>query len=206
MMCWLDITPARVVNRLGAMGSNGSKPYQAQLIAAHGLAIPETLVADDPDAVLAFWHEHGRIIYKSASGARSIVRELTEADVERLEAVRRCPVQFQQWVPGDDVRVHVIGERVFATRVRSPEEATDYRYADHAGVTLEPMALAGDLATACVDVARGLGLDFAGIDLRMHGPATWCLEVNPSPAYSYYEARTGQAISAALAEHLAAAA
>ena len=29
---WLDLTPARVVNRLTAMGSNMSKPYQAQLI------------------------------------------------------------------------------------------------------------------------------------------------------------------------------
>lgn len=30
LACWLDLTPARVVNRLAAMGSNGSKPCQAQ--------------------------------------------------------------------------------------------------------------------------------------------------------------------------------
>ena len=35
--------PGRVVNRSSAMASNGSKPYQAQLIARHGLLTPETL-------------------------------------------------------------------------------------------------------------------------------------------------------------------
>jgi hypothetical protein len=33
----------------------------------------------------------------------------------------------------------------------------------------------------------------------------YCLEVNPSPAFSYYEDSTGQPIAAALAAYLAAA-
>jgi hypothetical protein len=34
----------------------------------------------------------------------------------------------------------------------------------------------------------------------------YCFEVNPSPAYSYYESHTGQPISAALARYLVAGA
>ena len=30
------------------MASNGSKPYQTQLIRAHGFAVPETLITNDP--------------------------------------------------------------------------------------------------------------------------------------------------------------
>ncbi|MDP2952131.1 MAG: glutathione synthase, partial [Chloroflexota bacterium] len=32
LMHWCEVAPARVVNRTGPMGSNSSKPYQAQLI------------------------------------------------------------------------------------------------------------------------------------------------------------------------------
>jgi glutathione synthase/RimK-type ligase-like ATP-grasp enzyme len=43
----------------------------------------------------------------------------------------------------------------------------------------------------------------AGIDLRFtRDGEVYCFEVNPSPVYSYYEARTGQAIASAVAEYL----
>jgi hypothetical protein len=45
-----------------------------------------------------------------------------------------------------------------------------------------------------------LGLVFAGIDLKITpDDRVFCFEVNPSPAYSYYENHTGQAISSAVA-------
>src|ERR1700694_4500502 len=77
LLCWSEITPARVVNRPGAMASNHSKPYQSALIQAQGFDVPETLVTTDPDALEAFWAEHGQIVYKSISGVRSIVTRVT---------------------------------------------------------------------------------------------------------------------------------
>src|SRR4051812_1044676 len=68
---WLDVAPALVVNRPRTMQANASKPLQIQLIGAAGFLVPETLVTNDKDEVLAFWRERGRIIYKSASGVRS---------------------------------------------------------------------------------------------------------------------------------------
>ena len=67
-----------MLNRTAAMASNGSKPYQTQLIRAHGFAVPETLITNDPDLVRAFHQQHRRVIYKSISGARSIVHTLEE--------------------------------------------------------------------------------------------------------------------------------
>ena len=203
---WAEITEARVVNRYGAMGSNFSKPYQMQLIAEHGLRVPETLVTNDPDLVRAFVAEHGRAIYKSISSERSIVQTVDAGDLARLDAIRWCPVQFQAFVDGTDVRVHTVGEEeVFATAISSA--ATDYRYAHRQtgeAATMQPCELAPELAARCTSLAAALGLDLAGIDLRLtpSGEA-FCFEVNPSPVYSYYESHTGQPIAAAIARYLA---
>jgi hypothetical protein len=204
---WADVTPARVVNRYAAMSSNFSKPFQAQLIAEHGFAVPETLVTNDPELVRAFVAEHGRVIYKSISSERSIVEVLDDDDLARLDAIRWCPVQFQAFVEGYDVRVHTVGGEAFATRISS--DATDYRYATRQtgrAATMEPYELSPELAARCVALGAGLGLDLAGIDLRLtpSGEAV-CFEVNPSPVYSYYEAHTGQPMAAAIACYLAGA-
>jgi hypothetical protein len=203
---WIDVAPGRVVNRFRLMGSNGSKPYQAQLIRRTGLRVPDTLITNDPERLAAFRRRHDRVVFKSISGIRSVVTELDagdELDRQRVEALRACPVQFQAYVPGFDVRVHVIGAEVIATRVDST--GTDYRYAARDGLetTLRPWQLDPRLADACVALSAALGLAFSGIDLRITPDGdVVCFEVNPSPAYSYYEANAGQPISKALARYL----
>jgi hypothetical protein len=207
LMRWCEVAPARVVNRAGPMGSNFSKPYQAQLIARYGFSVPETLVTNDPDLVRAFLDRHGRVVYKSISGVRSIVHTLEGADLARLDRIRWCPTQFQRFVEGTNVRVHVVGDAVFATAVST--EATDYRYAVRQvgeAAVLRPVDLPDAVAERCVLLAQGLGLPFAGVDLKIT-PAgeVVCFEVNPSPAFSYYESHTGQPIARAVARYLAEA-
>jgi hypothetical protein len=201
---WADLAPARVVNRTAPMASNGSKPYQAQLIERLGFPVPESLITDDPETAREFAAAHDAVIFKSTSGQRSIVRRLTAADLGRLESIRACPVMFQAYVPGTDVRVHVVGARALATAVGSA--ATDYRYShlDGEHSELRAFELSDELAERCVALTAGLGLDFAGIDLRLtpEGEAV-CFEVNPCPAFSYYESHTGQPIADAVARHLA---
>jgi glutathione synthase/RimK-type ligase-like ATP-grasp enzyme len=203
---WLEITPARVVNRCRPMGSNASKPYQAQLIAQHGFAIPETLITNDPALVREFCALHQRVIYKSISGLRSIVQEVAPSDLERLEHIRWCPTQFQVFVAGTNVRVHVVDREVFATKILT--EVTDYRYATRQGgeAELSAVELSDDLAERCIRLAQALELPFAGIDLKIT-PDTevFCFEVNPSPGFSYFENNTGQPIAHAVARYLSAA-
>jgi glutathione synthase/RimK-type ligase-like ATP-grasp enzyme len=201
---WMEITPARVVNRIVPMASNSSKPYQAQLIRQHGFLTPETLITNDPEVVRAFHAQHGRVIYKSISSVRSIVQTLEVMDYSRLESIRWCPTQFQAFVAGDNVRVHVVDRQVFATRIRT--DVTDYRYAHHQGseAELTEVTLDSELAERCVELAQALELPFAGIDLKITpDDEVYCFEVNPSPGFSYYESHTGQPISNALAQYLA---
>lgn len=208
LFAWLSVSPALVVNRSEAQASNAAKPYQLQLIADAGFAVPETLITNDPAATIAFRDRHRLVVYKSMSGERSIVSPLTDLDLERLDRLRLCPVQFQAWVPGPDVRVHVVGGETFASCVST--SATDYRYPARSGTPPPEVTryeLAADLAERSVALAQSLGLEFAGLDLRMppNGEPV-CLEVNPSPAFSYYEMASGLPIAAALARHLVGAA
>lgn len=201
---WLEVARGRVINRPGAMSSNSSKPYQTQLIQRHGFAIPETLITNDPDLVLAFRRRYGRIVYKSISGVRSIVMELADSDLSRLDRIRDCPTQFQQYVCGCDVRVHTIGQQAFATRALST--TVDYRYAarQNGDTQLEAYDLPEPWARRCIELAEGLGLAFAGIDLKLTPDGrVFCFEVNPCPVFSYYEAHTGQPIARAVARFLA---
>ncbi len=204
---WMEIAPALVVNRCAPMASNSSKPYQAQLIREQGFLIPETLITNDPELVRSFRAQHGRVIYKSISAVRSIVQVLQDEDEDRLERIRWCPTQFQAFVDGTNLRVHTIGGEVFPTAVQT--EATDYRYAAHqAGepAALREVILSDELAEQCLRLSKSLGLEFAGIDLKVTpNDEVYCFEVNPSPAFSYYEGNAGQPISAAVARYLAAA-
>ena len=143
--------------------------------------------------------------FGSISGVRSIVSRLTEQRCGNLAEVANCPTQFQQYIPGVDVRVHVAGDAIFATEITSP--ADDYRYASRAGVGFGMAAatLPPDLEDRCRAMVRGMGLRLAGIDFRRTPTGEWyCLEVNPSPGFTFFEAGTGQPIAAAVANLLVA--
>jgi len=188
LWAWADCTQAEVINRPAAMAANGSKPYQLALIRDAGFAVPETLVTTDPSAARAFCQRHGRVIYKSISGVRSVVRQLDRAELSRLDEVYACPTQLQRYIAGTDVRVHVVGDEIVATFVHST--ADDYRYASRTGdaVSLGPFELPAEISAACRRMVRGMQLWFAGVDLRLTPDGAWvCFEVNPSPAFPYYD-------------------
>jgi len=204
LTAFADIVPTLVVNRPTASASNGSKPYQQQLIASHGFCTPKTLITTAPEEARRFYDQcAGRVVYKSISYQRSIVQRLTPDDFPRLEHVRECPTQFQEYIAGVEVRVHTVGNRFFATEILS--DATDYRYAGQQGAIREMRAvdLPSDIAKRCLRLAKGLGLIFSGIDLRRSPEGQYyCLEVNPSPGFTFYQAATGQRIGDALIDLL----
>jgi hypothetical protein len=209
LLWWADVAPGRIVNRPADMGSNQSKPYQAHRIRAAGFAVPDTLITNDPAAARAFieeaWAEKSDTIYKSISGVRSVVERVRPDDLARLDRIRWCPVQFQRHVRGVDVRVHTIGARVFAAAIESG--ATDYRYAMRQvgeAARIAAMELEPAIAARCIELAGDLRLPLAGIDLRRQDDGSFvCFEVNPSPAFSFYEERTGLPIALAIARYLA---
>jgi glutathione synthase/RimK-type ligase-like ATP-grasp enzyme len=200
---WLELTPALVINRLTAMAGNSSKPYQGRQIRSFGFQVPDTLITTDPAAALEFWERHGTVIYKSISSVRSIVSRLTPRAVNRLKDVKWCPTQFQEYIPGTDIRVHVVGTTVYACEIMS--NADDYRYARRQGGTIDFRScdLPEEYADRCRRLTREMGLLVAGIDLRRTPDGRWyCFEVNPSPGFTFFETHTGHPIGQTVAELL----
>lgn len=209
LVCFAGIASGRILNRPCDMSSNQSKPFQAHAIRAEGFDIPETLITNDPAAAREFiesaWADGDGVVYKSVSGVRSIVQTVTKHDLGRLDHIRWCPTQFQRHVPGTDIRVHVVGATVLAAAITS--EATDYRYAVR-DTGIEPIIagveLDAETRARCIGLSHRLRLPLAGIDLRRKPDGRLvCFEVNPSPAFNFYEARAGLPIAAAIARYLA---
>ena len=203
LLAWADQAPALVVNRPAASLPNNSKPLQAQWITRLGLRVPETLITTDPQAASDFVCLHKEVVYKSTSGVRSIVRRLSRERFAELQNVRHCPTQFQRYIPGNDLRVHVIGETISALRIASDRD--DYRYATRDGGAIEvsQVELDATLADSLRAVVRQMSLLVAGIDLRRTPTGEfYCLEINPSPAFTYYEQLAGVALARAIAELL----
>jgi len=203
---WLELASCRVFNRPGPMASNMSKPYQCQLIRRVGLEVPDTLVTNNPEEALTFHAQHGRTIFKSISSIRSIVREFNPKDRRALERLRHLPTQFQAFIPGDNLRVHLVGPRLFATEIRT--DATDYRYAARDGrdLTMQSIQLPDQVVESCLRLSQALDLPLCGIDLKRTPEGRYyCFEVNPSPAYSFYQEQTGQPIAEAIVDYLVGA-
>jgi glutathione synthase/RimK-type ligase-like ATP-grasp enzyme len=98
----------------------------------------------------------------------------------------------------------VVGAEVFATEVET--EAVDYRYAgrDNLELAMRAIQLPTEIEDQCVQLSRRLDLPLCGIDLkRTPAGEYYCFEVNPSPAYTYYQDYTEQPIAQAIAHWLA---
>ena len=81
------------------------------------------------------------------------VPALAPGDTDRLDDVVTCPTQLQKYIPGDDVRVHVVGDDVFPARIESG--ADDYRYATRQGSNVQMTActLPPDILARCGEVS-----------------------------------------------------
>lgn len=191
-----------VVNPPEAIAAHRFKPRQSAMVAALGVRVPATTITSDPAAVAAMFAAHPAGVIIKPVGGGAYARRLTRRDLERSESIRACPMQYQAYVAGEDVRVYVVGEAVLAGRiVVSDPGRVDFRTdPDHRS---EAVTIGEDEAAMSRRVARTLGLVWTGIDFRRAQDGTLVfLEANPSPMFLKFERDTGHAIGAALTELL----
>ncbi len=194
--------PARWVNGWAAYQLHRTKPVQLAIVAALGVPTPETLLSNDPEAVLAFGGRHPRSIFKPVQGGAH-ARRLTGAHLaeRNLANLAHAPVTIQEEVPGTNIRVFVAGERVLACEVRTVE--LDFR--DDPSPRILPHALAPGVEANCLRIARALDLLWTGIDLRLTPEGRYVfLEANPSPMFLGFEQQAGLPLTESLAALLVA--
>jgi len=187
------------------------KAYQLGVARSSGLEIPPTLISNDPTEVRRFLAERGSndTIYKSFSATQQEWREtrlMRDEELAVLDQVRHAPVIFQEYVPARfDVRVTVVGDQIFAAAIHSQDTQylVDFRI-DMNRAKVEPHDLPAETATSLLGFMQRLDLVYGAIDMRLTPDGRYVfLEVNPAGQWLFIEGRTGQRISAAVAETLA---
>jgi glutathione synthase/RimK-type ligase-like ATP-grasp enzyme len=207
--------PARWVNDPDRARAASLKPRQLPLAAKVGFRVPDTLVSNDSEAVRAFVDDHpAGVICKpirdghvpTHQGEGLFFTSLVTAEMVAFERFGAEPYLLQELIPKSaDVRVTVIGGRVFGTRIHSQDHAdarVDWRRVDPRQLHHEPVTLPPETATACVRLLEEFGLLFGAIDLAETNDGYVFFEVNPSGQWAWIEKLTGQPLRSALADLL----
>jgi glutathione synthase/RimK-type ligase-like ATP-grasp enzyme len=153
-----------------------------QLRAAHrcGLRFPATLVSSDPGEIRRFFAAHPAVIHKpyathswrDAEGRifSTYARLLAAEDLRDDDALRLCPAIYQACVrKRRDLRVTVIGQRMFAAAVEADDAGdgvVDWRAAAiGGGERWRTVALPAAAEASLRQLMDTLGLAFGCIDL-----------------------------------------
>jgi glutathione synthase/RimK-type ligase-like ATP-grasp enzyme len=196
---------ATLVNGPHAASVMQFKPYQLHALRALGAKVPRTLISNDPAAIRAFHAEVKDVIYKPVLGG-AITQRLDDEALKRLDAVTASPVIFQELIPGDDVRVMLVGDEIVSSvSIVTPEQHLDFRddpvYSSGEAKYRE-VVLPEPVQRFCRAAARACGLTFAGIDLKQRARDFVFLELNSSPIYMDVELKMGHRISRAIARRV----
>lgn len=178
------------------------KPYQLKIASELGFKLSPTIITNDPGIAQEFYkHQDESIVYKPLRSSR-IVRDrevslIYTSPVGKKEAgefnkVSYAPSMFQRYVHKLlDIRVTVIGSKVFAVAIHSQDKAIskhDWRRGDTANLYHEPHLLPPIIESQCIELVETLGLAFGAIDLILTADGNYVfLEINPNGQWAWIQ-------------------
>ncbi|MFJ5645806.1 ATP-grasp ribosomal peptide maturase [Streptomyces sp. NPDC093223] len=186
------------VNHPGAVTAADFKPAQLQTAAQLGLTVPPTLVTNDAEAASKFAADHGHVIYKTFRGlprdedghTGAIWAQRVDPDTfdDSLAVTAHL---FQAEIPKTgDVRVTVVGRRVFAQQVAAPDGALDWRRGDWDALLHAPIGVPAAIKAALHSYLTAFGLVFGCFDFALTGDGNaaedWVfIECNPNGQWGW---------------------
>jgi glutathione synthase/RimK-type ligase-like ATP-grasp enzyme len=173
---------AHWINDIAARERVLLKVPQLAAASACGLAIPDTLLSNDPDEIRRFYAEHCRqgVIFKlniqthwhaPSSGERHVLftTQLRDKHLRDDEALSSCPAIYQRKVDKRcELRVTCMDQRCFTVRLDSQASAStclDWRADFSRPLTPTYVELPPNVEERCMMLMRELGLVFGCIDL-----------------------------------------
>lgn len=206
--------PVRWVSHPSALADAAYKPWQLILLKRAGLAVPPTLVTNDPDAVRGFAATFGdlivkplaeSVVYESCGEALVYTRRVAPDELESLEGVELTAHLFQQWQPKRfEARITAVGDRLFPVAIHASSEKaqvdwrTNYDALRYEVIEVPDRVRAG--IARYLDVA---GLAFSAFDFVIGPDGAWtCLEANAIGAWGWIAEECGLPIAAAIADEL----
>jgi glutathione synthase/RimK-type ligase-like ATP-grasp enzyme len=205
------------INHPDSNRAAGFKLHQLKLASHLGFSVPPTVVSNDASEVRRFAatsQPRGIVCKPIGEGRLRLTDQEQLFFTSRMQLVNEDPLNdlgpepylFQEFIPKRyDVRVTVIGRKVFATKIDSQATVTgktDWRVAGSDAPHV-PEELPAGVVECCLQITRSYGLEFAAIDLarNKNGGYTF-FEINPNGQWAWIEQLTGQPLRSHMADLL----
>ncbi|MDX1906740.1 MAG: RimK family alpha-L-glutamate ligase [Bacteroidia bacterium] len=194
----LERMGVRSFNPSGSVDIVKDKLYQLQILAAHNLPIPRTMLAKFPvDADLVEQQIGFPAVVKALSGSRGRAVFLTPdktsfSDIMQFQEAtnKGANIIIQEFIEnsfGRDLRVFVVGGKVKAVMMRQAANG-NFKANYSLGGEVYQFASSGEIESLAYDITRILNLDITGIDLLFDKDGSYKIcEVNASPGFKGIE-------------------
>ncbi|MFF1905109.1 ATP-grasp ribosomal peptide maturase [Kitasatospora sp. NPDC058218] len=200
---------AHYVNHPWANRAAEYKPVQLAAARRHGFRLPDTLITNELRAAQEFASgQDNGVVYKPLwNTAYEVDGEPHQVWVREVRAgeltagVEVCPHLFQAKVDkAFDVRLTVVGERMFAIRIDSPD--LDWRHRQDL-MEAATVAVPEEVARAVMAYLGELRLVYSAFDFAVTAAGAWYfLECNPNGQWAWQPPETTDAITRAIADQL----
>ncbi|MET8390942.1 ATP-grasp ribosomal peptide maturase [Streptomyces anthocyanicus] len=193
-----SLRSARYVNHPAAVARAEFKPGQLQQFVELGLRVPASLVTNDVAAAREFARAQRSVVCKTFRGlppgedgrAGAIWTQRVHPD-DFDDSLSVTAHLFQAEVPKvGDVRVTVVGRRVFAQRITAPRGALDWRCGAWDDLAHSPVTVPSVVEAALHRYLAASGLVFGCFDFALTGDGSspddwWAIECNPNGQWGW---------------------
>lgn len=188
-----------------------SKALQLRIASQYGLAIPGSLITDDADAAQRFARQHDTIykhigdsppLFVDGKPAAIYTTAVKAADID--DSVSLASHFFQQRIRKTyEVRLTVVGNRMFAGRIDAHSEAArvDFR-ADYANLTYEKVDVPPDVRAGVRRLMARFNLLYGALDFVVRDGQWIFLEINPNGQWGWIAYETAAPVTSAIADLL----
>jgi glutathione synthase/RimK-type ligase-like ATP-grasp enzyme len=207
LFSWLKIMNLNGVRILNPPIDN-SKYLQLYKLINKGLPIPSTCITNSYNELIQFIESTGSIVCKPLMGGY-YCRKVDEDYLKNIKYSCHEPVIYQEYIEGLDVRVYVLNGEVLSAHELEKQTTNlsiDYRVDpsfSNGKINYNIIDLPPNIKNVCIEATKILGLEFAGIDLKLNNQGDYyLLECNSMPVYLDLEFKNGVKITDHIIDYL----
>ncbi|HEY6348236.1 MAG TPA: hypothetical protein VI636_02390 [Candidatus Angelobacter sp.] len=204
----LETLPVWCVNKFSASRFINNKSVQLRLARSCGLRVPKALLSNSPTGVRDFFeHNTNRIICKGFTphvwqreghGGVAVTEtfELTREQLPPDEVLTYAPAIYQDMVVKQfDIRMVLMGHRVYSYALHNPLKALDWRQdAGQGKIEVEIVPTPPDVEKGVLAFADKAGICFGSLDFAVDMKGDWWfLEINEQGQFLWLDQFNKQA-------------
>ncbi len=207
---------ARWMSHPAAVWQSEHKLLQLSLAMQVGLAIPRTVITNDPSAVRTAFLDFGSMVVKPVKTGHVTYRgqelaiftsRLLREHLDELESAKLSPAIYQELIPKRyDIRATIVGKRIISAAIDSqsdPSALIDWRHTSDPELPHYPITLPENVTIRLLKLMKLLNLNFGAVDLIQTPDGDYVfLEVNPNGQWLWIDDKLELGISEAVADWL----